>query len=92
MVEGERQPSSSLILLLIALYVPHTIHFISTILTCFYNTITMLTAHIIAFKLKEDVDRAAARKLFERVYEFKVGPCRPHPCRPCRLAHLDPLG
>ncbi|KAL1663313.1 hypothetical protein GGF50DRAFT_57181 [Schizophyllum commune] len=31
----------------------------------------MPVAHIIAFKLKEDVNLSAARKLFERVYEFK---------------------
>ncbi|KAL1702864.1 hypothetical protein EV121DRAFT_292920 [Schizophyllum commune] len=31
----------------------------------------MPVAHIITFKLKEDVDLSAARKLFERVYEFK---------------------
>ncbi|KAI5828646.1 hypothetical protein K523DRAFT_306745 [Schizophyllum commune Tattone D] len=31
----------------------------------------MPTSHVIAVKLKEDVDLAAARKLFERVYEFK---------------------
>ncbi|KAL1675373.1 hypothetical protein EV122DRAFT_268449 [Schizophyllum commune] len=31
----------------------------------------MPVAHIITFKLKEDVELSAARKLFERVYEFK---------------------
>ena len=39
----------------------------------------MPVAHIITFKLKEDVDLSAARKLFERVYEFKVSHCEPRP-------------
>ena len=76
MAGGEKgQPSFSLVPLLITLYFLVPSAALPTLLTRLnstQSTPTMPVAHIITFKLKEDVDLSAARKLFERVYEFKV--------------------